>query len=264
MSDDEELLRDQYDVGTFVRRVTSVRDPAMRRRQIQRHLLTVDAGTAAAHLQHVLGDAVRGSGPCREVLVAFGDFCLGVVEREAFAIEAVHLAARLGGHEGAAFLLSDPPPARVAERGSLRRERGRALTLGERRAAASGWDPRMLERLVYDNEPMVIERLCANPRLTEAQLLTVATRRPTLPEILEAIARHPRWSMRPAVREALVYNPFGPTGVALRILPLLPVQTLAALPHAGELHTAVREFAAYLTALRRADPPATEAVEDAD
>lgn len=248
---DDEL--DQYHVETFVRRVTSVLDAGMRRRQIQRHLLTVDAATAAGHLQQVLADAIRGSGPAREVMTAFAEFCLTLEPRETLALEAINLVARTENLHGVGWLLLDPEPARRIDPARLRRDRAPTVTLGERRAQAAGWDPRVLERLSRDSEPLVIERLCANTRLSEPLLLSIATRRPIAPELLTIIARHARWYIRPVVREALVQNPYGPTGLALRTLPLLSQPVIERVVHSSELHPAVRGFATYLLRLRRGE-----------
>jgi 3-hydroxyisobutyrate dehydrogenase-like beta-hydroxyacid dehydrogenase len=51
---------DQYQLSTLIRRVLSVGDVGLRRRQMERHLLTVDAATAAAHLEALFGPALSG------------------------------------------------------------------------------------------------------------------------------------------------------------------------------------------------------------
>lgn len=252
MSDASSML-DQYHVETFVRRVNSVLDPAMRRRQVQRHLLTVDAATAARHLQHVLATSIRGDTAARDVQFAFAEFCAHADARELLALETINLVARAEGLHGVGWQLLDPPPARAIDPARLRRDRAPTVTLGERRAQAAGWDSRVLERLSRDSEPMVIDRLCANTRLSEALLLSIATRRPIAPELLQIIARHPRWYMRGTVREALVCNPYAPSGLGLRTLPLLSSPAIERIQHSGELHLAIQGFAAYLVRLRRGD-----------
>lgn len=245
---------DQYEVKTLLRRVVRVPEPQMRRQQIHRHLFTVDALTAARHLQEVLALALGGEADAREVLFAFAEYCLHASSADLLALEAVNLEARRAGLHGVGWLLLEPAPARALDPTKLRRPRGRIPTLGERRAAAAGWDPTVLERLTYDHDPMVIDRLCGNSRLLEQHLLAIVTRRPTSPEMLLTVARHSRWYMRPVVREALVLNPYGPTGLSLRTLPLLPAPVVDAARHAGELHATVRNFSHYLSNLRDGGP----------
>lgn len=146
-------------------------------------------------------------------------------------------------------MLIDPPPAREID--NLRmQQRGRALSLGERRALAAGWDPRNLERLLMDHEPMVIDKLCANPRLGEQHVLSIVTRRPVPPGLLRVVAQHNRWYCRAVVREAIVQNPYGPTGLALRTLPVVPWITVDRVRFAGDLHPAMQRFAEYLRQVR--------------
>lgn len=256
MSDDE-TYGIRYDWETFLRRVLVVRETAMRRRQLHRQLMTLDAETAAEHLERCVRETVRGNDEARDVLFAFAAFVDQAEGREGVALDAIDLEARRAGRTAVNWLLLDPPPARAIDGLRLQQARGRALTLGERRAAAAGWDPRMIERLTLDNEPMVIDRLCANPRLGEPHVLAILTRRPTRPELITTVARHERWYARSAVREAIVQNPYGPTGLALRTLPIAPWGIVERVQHAGDLHETVRTFARFLCLLRegREDGP---------
>jgi hypothetical protein len=59
--------------------------------------------------------------------------------------------------------------------------------------------------------------------------------RPTRPEILEVLARHPRWSSRYRIRKALACNPATPDTIARRLLPTLMRQDLRHALEAGVL-----------------------------
>jgi hypothetical protein len=240
----------RYDYETFLRRVLSVREPEMRRSQIHRQLVTLEPSATAEHLERCIVEAIQGEEGPREVLHSFLQFYDHTEPQRLGVLDSVDLEARRAGHSLLSWLLLDPPPARSVEGNRLAQSRGRALTLGERRSLASGWDPRMIERLTLDNEPMVIDRLCMNTRTGEHHILAILTRRPTLPEIIRTVARHPRWVARPIVREAIVQNPFGPTGLALRTLPLVPWGTVEKMQHAGDLHPLVPAFARALVRAR--------------
>lgn len=263
MSDDEEY-GDQYELPTFVRRVLSVIDAPLRRRQVERHLTTVDAPTVAEHLQSILTRAVRGDGDALEMLFPIGEFINTATEPEAHALDAIDLAARRNDLHGVAWLLLSPAPSRVIDARAMARMSVQGQPLGFRKAAAGRSDPRVLERLCLDDHPMVIERLCTNPRVGENHVMTIMTRRPTLPALIETVARSPRWYRRVQVREALVHNPYGPTGLALRALPTLPARSWASVQHAQQVHESVRAFATYLLALRTDDDagPAPGAIQE--
>ena len=240
---------DQFEFDTLVRRMISIADPAMRRRQLQRHVLSVDPLTFAQHLQQMVALAMRGDADAMELLFSMIEYMELADGRDALALEAVNLAARSESLLAIGWMLLNPPPMRSVDK-LLLRQRGKVLTLGERKALATGFDRARLESLLHDNDPTVIERLCRNPRVQEQHIMTMATLRPTTPELLQVIAREPRWARRATIREALVQNPFLGTGLALRLLPTLPVPALERLRHATELHPSVRDFALYLLALR--------------
>jgi hypothetical protein len=99
--------------------------------------------------------------------------------------------------------------------------RGRPLTLGERKSLARKPNRDMLERLLSDPHPAVIERLLANPRLVEEDVLRIAARRPGHPEVLAQIARSTRWIHRPRIRLSIVLNPDSPPETAAIVCGLL-------------------------------------------
>jgi hypothetical protein len=250
---DEDGYRDQYAYDTFLRRVTSVRDPELRRNQVRRHVVTVDPETVAAHLQRALRDAVRGVPDAGEVVLPLVEFIASASSAQQTALDAVDLAARAMDAHGVAWLLLDPPPARRIDARTLKSMRVESQSLGHRKAHAALQDRRMLERLVYDDHPMVIERLLRNPRVVESHVMAIATRRPTTPELLGVIASSPRWMRVPRVREGLVQNPYASTGMALRLLPTVRASIWESLPFASEPHAALKQFAQYLVALRERD-----------
>jgi len=94
---------------------------------------------------------------------------------------------------------------------------GRPLTLGERKALARTNRRDQILLLTRDPHPAVIAILLGNPHVTEADIVRIAAARPGVPASLAAIAAHPRWSVRHAVKRALVLNPATPLADAIRI-----------------------------------------------
>ncbi len=121
--------------------------------------------------------------------------------------------------------------------------RGRPLTLGERKALARRPPPDLLPKVLADPHPDVIRNLLSTPRLTEDDVVRLATRRPNKPEVLHEVARHPRWCQRPRVRVALVMNPATPTELAITMIALLRRPELASVVQAKALHPAIRAAA---------------------
>lgn len=126
---------------------------------------------------------------------------------------------------------------------------GRPLTLGERKALARTRHREQILLLVRDPHPAVIAILLDNPHITEADIIRIAAARPAVPASLARLAAHPRWSVRHAVKRALVLNPSTPLADAIRLATTLSSGELreiardASLPeplriHAAEVHAA--------------------------
>lgn len=157
--------------------------------------------------------------------------------------------------DAACRLLAEPPPFKQPP---ARHERfgprwDRQITLGERKAMASGGNRAVLERLIYDRDPLVVRKLCLNPRLLEQDILLIATRRPNDPEVLHEIARS-EWLSRYRVRHALVLNPYNATGLSIRLLPLLHAHHVNSLRFAGDVHPQLVNWAVDVAAWRDRGP----------
>jgi hypothetical protein len=109
-----------------------------------------------------------------------------------------------------------PEVRRAADRDLLRRlpEMALAERVDLARAAGRG----TLVVLRFDQDPRVVAALLDNRFTTEPDVVQAAARPGALTAILEVIAAHPRWSLRPGVRSALLRNPSVPLSVALALL----------------------------------------------
>jgi len=130
---------------------------------------------------------------------------------------------------------------------------GRPLTLGERKALARTHDREQILLLVRDPHPAVVAILLDNPHVTEADIVRIASARPAVPASLATIAAHPRWSVRHAVKRALVLNPSTLLADAIRIATTLRGQELRELAADHSLREPLRRHAADVAAaaLRR-------------
>lgn len=133
--------------------------------------------------------------------------------------------------------------------------RGRPLTLGERKSIARRPPPHLLHKVLADPHPDVIRNVLAAARLTEDDVVRLATKRPNKAEVLLEVARHPRWCQRPRVRLALVMNPTTPHEIAIAMVALLRRNELQSVVIATALHPAVRAAASERLARRPPMPP---------
>jgi hypothetical protein len=117
------------------------------------------------------------------------------------------------------------------------------IPLGVRRSLAKGSEKPVLDKLLLDPDLLVIRHLLDNPRITEEDVIRIASRRPIPGSTLNEIAESRRWVSRRRVRVALARNPYCPTDVALRILGSLPLRELRELRRDGTLHEEIRRHA---------------------
>ncbi|HTR55195.1 MAG TPA: hypothetical protein VMJ10_31145 [Kofleriaceae bacterium] len=148
------------------------------------------------------------------------------------------------------FLAASPPadvPRQLAKQlGPERplRPTDRPLTLGERKALARTHDREQLLLLARDPHPAVVSILLDNPHVTETEIVKMAALRPAASESLAKIAAHPRWSVRHAVKRALVFNPSTPLADAIRIATTLRRAELAEIAGEHSLPELLRTHAA--------------------
>jgi hypothetical protein len=108
-------------------------------------------------------------------------------------------------------------PLRAAAESRLR-ERLPELELGERVSLARGAPPGLLSVLAGDESHRVIEALLSNPRLLEADVVTIVRREKTPAEVLRVVAANERWISRPAIRVRILCHRHTPVHSALKVL----------------------------------------------
>jgi hypothetical protein len=216
-----------------------------------------DVGEA---LEVIATGAEQADTRAREVLTALAPSLVDPAFEH--RISELRQIAQANGHFALARLLRrrDKPsahqPPEPEERGSVNLP-GRTLTLGERKMLARGHDRDQLDRLLRDPHPLVIKNLLGNPRITEQDVVRLAAKRPTYPDVQEEIAMSERWSVRARVRLALVQNPYTPIGLSVPILPLLLRHEIGEVAHSPELPSVLR--AAAIDLLERRPPVPAEA-----
>ncbi|MBI4962303.1 MAG: hypothetical protein HY913_03425 [Desulfomonile tiedjei] len=108
--------------------------------------------------------------------------------------------------------------------------------LGMRKALARKLDFKLIRRIARDQDHRVIKILLDNPRLTERDVVQIAATRPTSPQVLEEISKHPRWRTRYAVKKVVVFNPHSPLSLSLRLLAFMTLQDLEEIVNSPHLN----------------------------
>ena len=164
--------------------------------------------------------------------------------------EVYSLLAARGEAALVRFLLPVTPSRPNGESEGMRDPVVDEMTLGMKKWKARSLDRDLLARLSRVGDPAVIRIWLDNPRLLEADVVSLAARRPASAKVLLMVGMHRKWSLRPAVQEALARNPYSPVHLAAAYLPFLPGRILRLVRGDASLHSVVRESARDILGLR--------------
>jgi hypothetical protein len=240
----------------WLQRVPTFRETSFRVTAIKADFVEMDLGRLAEALDVIAALAEQADERAHEVLTAAAPTLTD--PSNACRVEALREVAQLRGHFALARLLRHrqnplaPSPPEPEERGAFDARAGRPLTLGERKSLARGHDRFLLDRLLRDPHPAVIRNVLVNPRITETDVVRLAARRPTYPDIQVEIARSERWSIRPRVRVAIVQNPYTPPTISVPLVALLLRHEIEEISKATDLPPILR--AAAIELLERRPP----------
>jgi len=117
------------------------------------------------------------------------------------------------------------------------------LPVGQKITLAKQGPARVAAALLVEGLPSTLAHVLENAHLNEAQITRVLARMDLSPRVVNAIARHPKWSCSPHVRIALLRHPLTPLA---RIMAFLPDIPLADLRDIMELTTVRADLRVYL------------------
>ncbi|MBW2730935.1 MAG: hypothetical protein JRH20_00995 [Deltaproteobacteria bacterium] len=223
----------------FARRLAALSEPEMQERAFVRFI----AQTAAVEVTGVLAVIQRrghAGGPPFDVALTAVARALtqGLFSYE--TLTRLYEAAKSQGLDTVGTLFFSDDPAAPPERPP---DPPRELTLGHRKSLARSHDRDVLQRLLSNPEPKVIELILQNPRITERDLVALAARRPTDPEVQRTILTSPRWIQRYAIKRALILNPYTPLEISLRLLSLMRRTDLRLITQSPTLTARLRQAA---------------------
>ncbi len=241
---------ESLDGSRFVRRLHGVSGGVeLRKHAVARALRERPAEDVARLLAEVLDLDRSGDEAASCVLGAM----MAVLEDERLGRELTRALAQLPPgalREEVVGLLASGPAWRNFDENAAARADARNFpeTLGMLKTQArTARDPDALSRIALASNPAVVRNLLVNPRLTEASVVRLAARRPARAEPLVEVWRS-KWGARHAVRRALVFNPYLPPEVGVKVVPLLLRTDWAEIAGNGALHPGVRAEAKLLLA----------------
>lgn len=126
------------------------------------------------------------------------------------------------------------------------------VTLGEKMSLAKCRIKDTLDRLLYESDTKVIRNLLQNPRITEKEVIKIASKRPNTREVLTLILNNPKWISRYNVKRAIIRNPYTPTNISLGLLHFMLLQDLEDILNDRSLNPSLVEMAKTLIRERTA------------
>ncbi len=124
--------------------------------------------------------------------------------------------------------------------------------LGMRKALARRPDFKLIQRIARDQDYRVIRVLLDNPRLTETDVIRIASTRPTSVKVIEEVYNHRRWITRHRIKRVIILNPYSPLGLSLRLLTFMAFEDLLEIVERPDLHPLLLKEASKFIAKKEA------------
>jgi hypothetical protein len=124
------------------------------------------------------------------------------------------------------------------------------LALGQKITLAKQGPARVAAALLAEGLPATLACVLENAFLTEAQITRVLARSGLSARVVEAIARHPKWSASAHVRIALVRHPLTPLARVMAFLPDISLADLRDLLRLTNFRSDLRPYLAHEVARR--------------
>jgi hypothetical protein len=241
----------QESVSKFLNDLTALPEEKMRVELLGRRLKELGPTGAAAFLHTIL--SMPDADPVRKAKSVMVD--PEVIRSSVGSVfyREVYLASIDAGYNRVSRFFTDLPAHRTGPYGYDKEEEAKmeSLTLGERRALSKSLLRDKLSRLLSDPDPTVVGNLLDNPKITEREVLKIASKRPNSPRILKIIAVHRVWSRRYDVVKALVRNPYALPRITVALIDTLMTPDLKAVAEDTTLHPQVIQCAAELVEERQ-------------
>ena len=119
--------------------------------------------------------------------------------------------------------------------------------LGNRITLARRASYPVLEILMLQGHPQIVEPCLNNPRMKESAIFKHINSHNAGTQTLCLIARHPRWNKRRNIRRAILKNPYAPRALFVQFLPSLTQQETRQLLFSKRLKRAQKDWVREIT-----------------
>ncbi len=192
-------------------------------------------------LYRLIQDTMRGiKGDHDDILMVIGELAVDLPEESRSDLCA--LAYKKKHFETVNYFSSPrftiPHKAKMGD--VIKSKEGKPFTLGERKSIARNPHRHVLTRLLHDPDPDVIRNLLKSPKITENDVIRIASLRPAPHVVLETVFKSRKWISSYRVRVTLVSNPYLKPEYGLKLVPLLLRQDLRMLENDNLIHPEIR------------------------
>jgi len=188
-------------------------------------------------LRRVCKGCWQGDQKSKEILLAFLNRKIVFPILGLEKIEGYFRLAREMEADYTARLFLDLKPFRIhREDGGLNQVTGEDLTLGEKKSLARSPHRAVIKSLLFDESSAVIHILLKNPKLTETDVLKIASKRPVKEAILSEVFLTQKWLNRYEVKKALIYNPYTSPHISLGLIHFIKLQDLVSMSSQNVFH----------------------------
>lgn len=230
--------------GDWLRGILSIPEIGMRVPWFRERLRLHAVERSCHEMDGIVRRAQLGEPESREALLTVAIAL--VQEREADVVRDVRQFAARHALWDLERLVRDGPEASPEFEGDERvpsYSSERELSVGERRSLARRATRDVLEKLVLDPHPLVLQQLFESSRLVEADVVRIAARRPLRAAAIETLTSSVNWLRRTRVRLTLVLNPGCPHGVAMPLVSTFPREDLQLLVSSTTISLTLRTAA---------------------
>jgi hypothetical protein len=231
---------------TLMRKIGSISEPKSRTAVLARAIAKLDDNHAVEVIRIILQ---RGAQKIPRYQVGFRSLKnIPEVVRHIGPrkMSGIYMLSRERGYEDVTRILQDIPARRTAEDAPEEvyiDVKFKDVALGMKKTLGRLGNRDLVNRLLHDQDPTVIEQLLNNPGLTEDQVVRMAAKRPTSGMVLRQIAKNQKWVSRYRIQRALVCNPYTETQISVRLIGLLMRQDLIEIRRDSALHVELRKAA---------------------
>ncbi len=240
---DEKLIISIAD--SFVKSLSSLKGGKIRQAALSWRLAKLDAKTVAKLLHFIVSRSEADDMRFKPVMKTLIDppFLVSVLGNEMMSDIYEYLGEK-GYYNVRELLVSYPHKKRVRiEEEKIGFPQMADVPLGTKKALAKSQLKHTIDKLIYEEHPVVIRNLLNNSRITEKDVLKIVTKKPLTKAVILEVINSKKWISRHIIKKAVIRNPFTPTDLSLNLLHFMLLQDLKDIAADTGLHYSIRRAA---------------------